>query len=214
MKSTPPLLAPILRSDTQGRLLAGLMVDPARELSLTDLAGRVGVAVPTILRDIDRLIAGRYLVERRVGRSRLVRIDTTHPLYRSLRHIVLYGYGPEAVLTELVNGTPGLEKAVIYGSWAARYRGEEGDEPGDVDVLLIGEVERADLYALARHASEAIGREVNVSGMTLERWNDARDGFVQTVRSRPLVELDTGRVVDTRRAPDARDSGPTSKVGR
>jgi predicted nucleotidyltransferase len=28
----------------------------------------------------------------------------------------------------------------VFGSWAARYRGERGPVPGDVDLLVVGTV--------------------------------------------------------------------------
>ena len=35
-------------------------------------------------------------------------------------------------------GLAGIERAVIYGSWARRYQGEAGPLPQDVDLLVIG----------------------------------------------------------------------------
>jgi predicted nucleotidyltransferase len=32
----------------------------------------------------------------------------------------------------------GVAEAYIYGSWAARYHGEPGSIPADVDVLVVG----------------------------------------------------------------------------
>ena len=54
MQRAVPSLAPILRSDVQGRILAELLIDPARELSSADLARRIGVSSSTISREIDR----------------------------------------------------------------------------------------------------------------------------------------------------------------
>lgn len=81
MKSSASLLAPLLRSDTQGRLLAELFAAPRNELTRTEPAARAGVAVPTILRDLDRLKQGRYIRTRRVGRARLVSINTEHQIF-------------------------------------------------------------------------------------------------------------------------------------
>jgi len=55
MKPRVPTLSPILRSDTQGRMLAALFLHPEREYRATELAREAQVSLPTILRDIDRL---------------------------------------------------------------------------------------------------------------------------------------------------------------
>ena len=47
MKVAPPVLAPLLRSDTQGRILAEVFVDPEREHSVTSLANHAGTSLPT-----------------------------------------------------------------------------------------------------------------------------------------------------------------------
>ena len=38
-----------------------------------------------------------------------------------------------------------------------------------------------------------LGREVNVTYLTSQRWADTSDLFVATVRSRPLVALNLGQ---------------------
>lgn len=189
MKSSAPLLSPILRSDTQGRMLAALMRDAEKELSLTELAAQCDVAVPTILRDVDRLVDGGYVSARRVGRNRLVRVNTEHPIYASLWNVVMFGYGPAALLPGLLSDLPGIEHAYIYGSWAARFLGESGESPRDIDVLIVGGSEYGDLYEVAHKASALVGREVNINVITPERWANQTDGFVTTVKSRPLLEL-------------------------
>lgn len=190
MKSSAPLLSPILRSDTQGRMLAELMAEPDSELSLTELARRSRITLPTILRDVDRLASGGFVKSRRVGRTRLVSINTGHPIYAPLWLIVMYGYGPAAILPPLLSTVPGIDEAYIYGSWAARYLGEPGEDPNDVDVLVVGTADAGGLYEIARQATKTTGREVNINIISLQRWDSAEDGFVQTVRSRPLLELD------------------------
>jgi DNA-binding transcriptional ArsR family regulator len=174
-------------------MLAELMIDPANELSLTELAQRSGVTVPTILRDVDRLVAGGFVRDRRVGRSRLVSINTGHPIYAPLWQVVMYGYGPAAVLPPLLTAVAGVEKAYIYGSWAARYLGEAGEDPRDVDVLVIGKPDSGELYDVAREATRTVGRPVTFSTLSPQRWEGGADGFVQTIHARPLLELSLER---------------------
>lgn len=170
-------------------MLAALMMSPDVELSLTELAQRSNAAVPTILRDVDRLVSGGYLEDRRIGRSRLIRANTAHPLFHPLREIVLYGYGPEVVLAQLLEDVADVQDAYIYGSWAARANGVPGHDPQDIDVLVIGHADNGALYDLAKRATDAVGKEVNVRQVSQERWESGNDGFMTTVRSRPLIRV-------------------------
>lgn len=93
------------------------------------------------------------------------------------------------ILSEALQDVPGVELAYIFGSWAARYRGEVGPIPGDVDVLVVGSADRDVLDELARGAEVRLGRPVNIRRVRPEVWADSVDPFLIEVRSRPLVSL-------------------------
>jgi hypothetical protein len=82
-----------------------------------------------------RLVGAGLPTDRRVGNVRLLRAATDTPLSRPLTDLLAVTYGPLPVLTDALAAVPGVERAFIYGSWAARYRGEPGPVPDDVDVL-------------------------------------------------------------------------------
>jgi predicted nucleotidyltransferase len=98
-------------------------------------------------------------------------------------------FGPPLVVQEEFGTLRDVEQIFIYGSWAARYAGEPGPAPHDVDVLIIGTPDRDAAYDAARRAEQRLGREVNVTIRDAARWRAASDGFIQQVRSSPLVEI-------------------------
>jgi hypothetical protein len=54
MKVPAPSLAPILRSDTQGRILARLLADPNKTYNLSELVEWAGSSMPTVQREVGR----------------------------------------------------------------------------------------------------------------------------------------------------------------
>jgi len=194
VKASIPTISPLLRSDAQGNLLAELLLTPAQERTLTELTAAVGVTMPTVHREVDRLVKAGFLTERRSGRNRYVRANLEHPLYRPVRQIIEYAYGPRAVLPRLLASLRGIDDAYVYGSWAARMNGEEGADTVDIDVLVVGRPDRADVYDVAAAAQAELGREVNIRSVTRDRWEAADDPFLQTVKSRPLVRLELRKV--------------------
>jgi predicted nucleotidyltransferase len=99
-------------------------------------------------------------------------------------------FGPLPLLTEALTGLDGVQRAYIYGSWAARYAGEPGAPPADVDVLVVGEPDADELFDRAEEASRRLRRVVNVHRLTAEAWQSPSDDpFLTSVRARPLVEL-------------------------
>jgi DNA-binding transcriptional ArsR family regulator len=190
MKVSPPPLLPLLRSGAHGELLAWLYLHPDEEYSTQDLAYRVGLSQSTVSREADRWVESGLALERRIGRNRMLRAATGTILARPLTDLLALTFGPLPVLGSLLAGVRGVEEAYIYGSWAARYAGDPGPLPRDIDLLVVGDADPDDVYDAAREAETRLAREVNVTLVTPERWRDAVDDpFLAEIRRRPMVSL-------------------------
>jgi predicted nucleotidyltransferase len=187
-----PALLPVFRSRLQGEVLALLFGDPAVEWTAEDLARRTGHPRHTVANELRRLESADLVTVRIIGRSKLVRANAGGPYFEPLARLALMSFGPPNVIREEFGALDNVERIFIYGSWAARYAGEQGPAPHDVDVLLIGQPDRDAVYEAVRRAEERLGREVNVTIRDTERWKNAADGFTRQLRSSPLVEIQAG----------------------
>ncbi|HSZ46573.1 MAG TPA: hypothetical protein VK823_14625 [Streptosporangiaceae bacterium] len=188
MQAPPPALLPLLRSRLQADLLTLVLLAPGREWSLTELAGRTGASVSSAQREMARAQDAGVVSSRRVGNTRLVTAADS-PLTGPLTELLLRSFGPRQVLAEELAGQPGIEEAFLFGSWAARYSGQPGPPPVDIDVLVIGNPDRDDLDEAAQRAGSRLAREVNVTIRSPEWWRDGGDGFHAEVSRRPLIPL-------------------------
>lgn len=189
MKNSFPTLAPLLRSDSQGLLLAALYLDPNREFTLSELARLSKTSVASVMREVDRLLEAEYLLERRVGRSRLVQVNSEHRLSRNVKELVLYAYGPQIVIHRLLEINTGIVEAHIFGSWARRLNGIAGVDPQDVDVALVGEMSMREITELSSRASMQTGREVNMQIVSESEWLNPSTSFWKTVKEGELVQI-------------------------
>ncbi len=185
-----PALLPILRSQQQGKILALLLGDPDLELSLTEIAARLGVPHPSVYREIQRAEQAGLVTTRKIGNTRLVRADTTSPYYSGLAEVLTRAFGVPAVLAEALRGVGGISAAYIYGSWAARHEGQPGQRPvGDIDVLVLGEPDRDQLYTALSTAEQRLARPVQAT-IRERAWLESGSGaFHDTITSRPIVKL-------------------------
>lgn len=78
------MLTRFLRSDARGAVLAETLLDPATELTISEVARRAGVLPAVARREISRLVDADVLRDRREGNNRLVRANTEHPLAAEL----------------------------------------------------------------------------------------------------------------------------------
>jgi predicted nucleotidyltransferase len=188
MQAKPPPLLPLLRSRLQADLLTLVLLHPEREWTLTELATRVGASVATAQREADRAERTGVIRSRRVGNTRLVR-SARSPLTEPLTELLLRSFGPRQVVHEELAGVPGIEAVYLYGSWAARYAGQEGRAPNDIDVMVIGRPDRDALDDAAQRASSRLAREVNVTVRSADWWETSDDAFHQEITRRPLVPV-------------------------
>ncbi|MGH3874038.1 MAG: MarR family transcriptional regulator [Pseudonocardiaceae bacterium] len=199
MRSDPPPLLPILRSRTQAGVLTVLLLNPDLELTQTELARRVGASLSSVVDEVHRLEQAGLLSSRTLGRARLVRAGGG-PLVAALAEVMLRAFGPLQIITEEFGAAVAeLDTAVaelaLFGSWAARYRGEPGAQPADLDVLVVvtsGGLDRGPLYAAADRAQQRLGRPVNPTVITTDRWarrGTGEDRFIDEIASRPIVPV-------------------------
>lgn len=187
-KSAPPPLLPLLRSRLQAEVLTLVLLNPDREWTMTELASRVGSAVSSVQREVVRAEHAGVVISRRVGRTRLVR-PARSPLTGPLTELLLRSFGPRQVLADELAEVPGIDGAYLFGSWAARYAGQVGRPPADLDVLVIGAPDRDALDEAAQRAATRLAREVNVTIRSADWWSAGDDGFRAEVKQRPLVPV-------------------------
>ncbi len=186
--AAPPLL-PIFRSQLQGELLALVLADPTRVWTIDELVERTGEPYQTVATEVRRLHAADLLSVSTVGRTKLLSANEANPYLRPLSQLAIMAFGPPLVIGEEFASVDGIEAIYLYGSWAARYHGEPGGAPNDIDVLVVGRPDRDDVYDAARRSQQRLGREVNVTQRTRKQWATATDGFSQQVRDSPMVEV-------------------------
>ncbi len=192
--SAPPLL-PLLRSRVQGDILAWTYLHPESEYTLTDLARHAASSVRAVHHEVERLVATGLLHDRRHGNLRLVRANTDTVVARPLTDLLAVTFGPLPILTQALAAVEGIDEAYLYGSWAARYSGEVGPVPNDVDVLVVGLPDVDLLDTVARSAGDTLGREVAITRIRPSAWLDRADAtgevdpFLVSLLQRPLVRL-------------------------
>lgn len=186
--SSPPLL-PLFRSEHQLRLLGELFVYAPDPRSVSELANVTGIPQATVSREVARLEEAGLVRSRRRGRLRLVEPNDQLPYYHELRSLLIKTIGPAAVLAHELSRVAGIDHAFIFGSWAARYHGERGPAPHDIDLVVIGEPDLDALYAACRRAEAELRLDVNPVVRSKAEWRRRGSGFLADVRKGPLVPL-------------------------
>lgn len=190
MRSSAPALFPVFRSTAQAEILAATLLHPSREQTVTDLSRRLRIPLATVSDEVARLVGAQILAARSVGRSRLLHANPGNRLVEPLTEIVLATLGPHLVAAEAFAEVLGVDHLLIFGSWAARYRGQSGPPPNDLDLLVVGQPDRAAVYAAADVVEQRTRMTVNPVIASQRRWNDATDALIREIKASPYVDID------------------------
>jgi DNA-binding transcriptional ArsR family regulator len=193
MRTSAPTPLPLFRSDGQARLLTHLFLSYGRsEAPVAEIARDLGLDPGGVAREATRLEHAGLITSSRVGRQRHLRANTDSPYYEPLRDLLARAFGPPRLISHALSQLGGVERALIYGSWAARYYGKPGPPPNDLDVLIVGNPPLRGLTRSARALTEQLGIEVEPHVVSPVEFQRATSGFLTTVMRSPFIELDVG----------------------
>ena len=192
MRTEAPPLLPLFRSEGQGRLLARVYLGADRPAPIAALARELDLDAGGLTREADRLERAGLVRSDRIGRQRLLRPNDESPYHDHLHGLLMTAFGPATIIGPALRDVAGIDEAFIFGSWAARYLGVPGPAPADVDVMIVGTPSRLLVGRVLRPLSDRLGREVNETIVSAERWREATEGFIRQVKQSPLVHIDLG----------------------
>ena len=187
MRTEAPLLLPLFRSANQERILSSVFL-AENQKTIQNLSLDLDIPYPTVQREVGRLLEAGLIKEKKMGNYRLIESNKTSPYYKSLRELLEISSGPVPVLRNAFGGIKGIEKVLIFGSWAHRTLGRRGTPPEDIDVLVVGQPDIRKVYAVCASVGKQLGWSVNPTTMSNEEWQ-ADTPFLKNVRKGGVINV-------------------------
>jgi predicted nucleotidyltransferase/biotin operon repressor len=138
MASPTAALLPLFRSAHQMQILADVFWGSGHSTG-AELARRTGIPQQTVAREVARLKRAGVLITEQVGTAKTIHPAPGLPYLAVLRQLLAYAGGVIPMLANAFGDNTAIKEVFIFGSWAARYRGEPGPPPNDVDVAVISD---------------------------------------------------------------------------
>jgi predicted nucleotidyltransferase len=191
----------VLMPKNRQRLLGALFGQPRRVWYAAELAAHLGVLRSGVQRDLKGLTHAGLLNSHRKGRMVFFQANETAPIFPELHGLVVKTVGlVEALRDVLEPMSKEIRVGFVYGSIAA---GQEQSD-SDVDLLVVGTVQRMSLARPLQRAGQQLGREVNLTLYTPAEFNKKRatkEHFLTRVLDKPKLfvigtERDLGRTVE------------------
>ena len=183
-----PLLKRLFSSRVRIQLLSHFLLHPEARDHIRALASEVGAQYSAVWKELNNLEEAGLLQSEAVGGSKIFTLNSQFPIIPELRNILLKTVGAGDLVRESLKDLEGIEVTFIFGSFAEG----EPDVDSDLDIMLIGDLDVAQVTPAIDEMEKMLARDVNYVLFTQEEWKsrlEDGDPFVTNVRNEPRVML-------------------------
>lgn len=141
------------------KLLTKLLLNPAAKVYLRGLERDLGVSSNTVRLELNKLSEMRLIEvnEDAATNKKQYSVNSSHPLYHSLRNIILKYVGIDQVLEKVISKLGNVEAVYLTGDMA------EGRNAQVVDLVLVGNIDKTYLYQLIEKVEPLIDKKIRVA---------------------------------------------------
>lgn len=182
-------LATTLFGKTRRNVLAKLFIEPQRDFRLRELARLTGISAGSVQHEIRQLVAADIVSRDEKGGLVTYRANPRCQIFEALRTIVEKTSGIDDLVREALQpAADRIRFAFIYGSIAKGVNRARSD----LDLLVVGSIEFADLVGLLTSVEERIGREISPRLLSEKEFRlrlKRRDRFLTAVMEGPKIAV-------------------------
>ena len=180
------LIYRLFGSKTRTALLTELAMNETQRFHVLELSRRLGIPHSMLIKEIGNLESLGIVNVERIGKLKLVGINTQLPYFKDLKNIITKTSGLKDLIYGRISKVKGVEYCLVFGSFA---NGEETAE-SDVDLLVIGSVGTLSLSRMFKELEERIRREINYivwSTAQLRKRANSKSGFLSDLLSKKVI---------------------------
>lgn len=173
------MLESLITSQTRINLLLKFFLNPDIRAYLRELAKEFGESSNAVRIELNRLTEAKVLESKPNGRTIQYQANLSHPFFRELSSVVRKMVGLDQVIEKVLAGLGGLNSAFITGDYAS------GRDSGLIDLVLVGEIDRARLEHLVHRTEELIKRKIRTLILSEQEYEGLKSVFM----SKPVLLL-------------------------
>ncbi|MCG9909988.1 MAG: winged helix-turn-helix domain-containing protein [Flavobacteriales bacterium] len=156
------MIEALITSKTRIRLLVKFFLNPAMSAYLRELSDEFGESTNGIRVELNRMAKAGILETRSEGKTLLYKAKVSHPLFNEISGLVAKYIGLDKIVEDVVRKLGKVDAAYITGDYA------KGKDTGIVDLVLVGDVDKAYLLTLIEKVENLINRKIRFLILTRE----------------------------------------------
>lgn len=148
------MLDSLITSKTRIKLLLKFFINPETRAYLRGLADEFGESTNAVRVELNRLEKADILRASPDGRTKQYIANKRHPLFQEISSIVKKFTGIDRLIDDVLSRLGNVELAFITGDYA------QGKDTGIIDVVIVGNIDKAFLDILVARAEALIKRKI------------------------------------------------------
>jgi hypothetical protein len=148
------MLDSLITSKTRMKLLLKFFSNSNTQSYLRSLATEFGESTNAVRVELNRLSEAGFLESTIKGNTVVYKANSKHPLFPEISGIVSKYLGIDSLIEQVISQLGDLKHAWVVGDYA------EGKDSGLIDLVLVGEVDRAYLDKLIVKVEALIHRKI------------------------------------------------------
>ena len=161
----PMILDKIFTGKIRVQLLTKLLLNPANIVYLRGLERDLGVSSNTVRLELNKLSEMQLIQEHTETintKTKNYTVNTKHPMFKSLRGVIMQYVGLDQIIENVLEKLGNVDEVYLTGDLAL------GKNSPFIDLVLVGDIDKAYLYNLIEKAETLIDKKIRV-GMYLPK---------------------------------------------
>lgn len=166
------MLKSLITSETKIKLLLKFFLNPKTKGYLRQLSSEFNESTNGIRVELNKLEEAKILSSEFVGRNKIYKANSSHPLFDELRNIVLKSTGIDKVISDIINRVGKIDTAFIRGDYAI------GNDSGLIDLVIVGsDLNRKELERVRKKTEKLIDRKISILVLTRGEYRNLKQNF-------------------------------------
>ena len=150
-------------------LLTKLLLNPASKVYLRGLERDLGVSSNTVRLELNKLQEMHLIEAQEDSDNSKVKnyvVNQGHPMFKTLRGIIMQFVGLDQIVDQIVKKLGNLDQVFLTGDLA------EGKNSPFVDLVIVGNVDKAYMYQLIEKVEPLIQKKIRVASFSNEEFKN------------------------------------------
>lgn len=148
------MIGALISSKTRIKLLLKFFLNSSTKSYLRSLSSEFGESTNSIRLELNRLEEAGMLVSKLQGNRKVFQANSKHPLFGEVHNILLKHIGLDKVIETVIERLGNVKRVYLVGEFA------KGMDSKIIDLIFIGDVDKAYLMKLIEKAEDIINRKI------------------------------------------------------